>query len=129
MAGMNRRLRASAALLAIAAMLFAPIAMALHACPSPGDRVAAAAAMAAMSSAGDDGSAPMDMAPCERHCTQASATFDLAQPPATVAAPQVAPIRVPALEPVAIGAPAFDSPFAFAAGPAPPLLRYTVLRI
>ena len=129
MVAMNRRLRSTAALLAIAAMLFAPIAMALHACPSAGDMVAAAEAMAAMSSPGDDGSAPMDMAPCERHCAQAQASFDLAQPPASVAAPQIAPIRVPALEPVAIGAPAFDSPFAFAAGPAPPLLRYTVLRI
>jgi len=58
---MNRRLRSCAALLAIAAMLFAPLAMALYACPSAGDMVAAAQALAADEAAG----ASMDMAACE----------------------------------------------------------------
>ena len=122
---MSRRLRSCAAFLAIVAMLFAPLAMALHACPSAGDMVAAAHALATDAAAG----APMDMAACEQHCTQARASFDLAKPPAAVAAPFVAPVRVPALAPLRVAAPALRSGFAFAPGPAPPLLRTTVLRI
>lgn len=125
---MNRRLRSSAAFLAIVAMLFAPLAMALHACPSAGDMVAAAQALAAAPAEGAAG-APMDMAACEQHCTQAKATFDLAKPPAAVSAPFVAPLRVPALEPLRVAEPALRSGFAFAAGPAPPRVRTTVLRI
>ena len=122
---MNRRLRSCAALLAVAAMLFAPLAMALYPCPSPGDVVAAARALAADEAAG----APMDMAACEQHCTQARASFDLAKPPAPVAAPFVAPLRVTALEPLRIARRPPRAGFAFAAGPAPPLVRTTVLRI
>lgn len=122
---MNRRLRSCAAFLAIAAMLFAPIAMALHACPSPGDMVAAAQALAADEAAG----ASMDMAACEQHCTQARASFDLAKPPAPMAAPFVAPVRVPPLAPLRVAEPAFRPGLGFAAGPAPPHLRNTVLRI
>jgi hypothetical protein len=122
---MNRRLRSCAALLAIAAMLFAPLAMALYACPFAGDMVAAAQALAADEAAG----ASMDMAACEQHCTQAKASFDLAKPPAPMAAPFVAPVRVAALAPLRVAEPAFRPGSAFAAGPAPPLARTTVLRI
>jgi hypothetical protein len=122
---MNRRLRSLAALLAIAAMLFAPLAMALHACPSPGDMVAAAQALALEEAAG----ASMDMAACERHCIQAKASFDLAKPAAVPSALFIAPIRVPAPQPLPVAKPALRPGFAFAAGPAPPLARYTVLRI
>jgi len=122
---MNRRLRSCAALLAIAAMLFAPLAMALHACPSPGDMVAAAKALAAVEAAG----APMDMATCERHCTQAKASFDLAKPAAASVAVSLVPIRVPAPAPTRLAQPGPRPGFAFAAGPPPPLTRYTVLRI
>jgi hypothetical protein len=59
---MNRRLRSSAALLAIAAMLFAPLAMALHACPLSGDMAAAAQTVAVEQAA----AASMDMAACAR---------------------------------------------------------------
>ena len=125
---MNRRARAIAALVAMVAMLFAPLAMALHACPSTVDMVAAAQALADPSPAGD--AAPMDMAQCERHCSlEARAAFDLASAPAVCAAPVIAALRVPALAPLPVASPAFDSPFALAAGPAPPRLRSTVLRI
>lgn len=125
---MNRRARAAAALVAMVAMLFAPLAMALHACPSTVDMVAAAQAMADSSPADD--AAPMDMAQCERHCNlEARAAFDLASPPAIFAAPVVAVLRVPALEPLRVAPPAYDPSFASAAGPAPPHLRSTVLRI
>jgi hypothetical protein len=129
---MNRRIRATAALFAIVAMLFAPLAMALHACASAGDMVAAAeaVAMAAQAAADDSGGAPMDMALCEQHCNDGSkVSFDLAKPPASMAVPVVPALRVDALEPVSLRAPAPDSPFAPATGPAPPLIRYTVLRI
>lgn len=125
MGAMNRRLRSCAALLAMAAMLFAPLAMAFVPCPSPGDMVAAARALAADEAAG----APMDMAACEHHCTQARASFDLAQPPVPAAVPFVAPLRVPALEPLRVARCAPRVGFAFASGPPPPLVRTTVLRI
>jgi hypothetical protein len=125
---MNRRIRATAALFAIVAMLFAPLAMALHACPSTMDMVASAQAMA-MAAADRDG-APMDMALCEQHCNDAGkVSFDLAKPPAPMALPVVPALRVDALEPVSLRSPAPDSPFAPATGPAPPLIRFTVLRI
>ena len=126
---MNRRIRATAALFAIVAMLFAPLAMALHACPSAGDMVASAQAMA-MAAADDPDGAPMDMALCEQHCNDGSkVSFDLAKPPAPMAMPVVPALRVDALQPVALRQPAPDSPFAPATGPAPPLIRFTVLRI
>jgi hypothetical protein len=122
---MNRRLRSSAALVAIAAMLFAPLAMALHACPAPGDVAAAAQAVAVDDPAG----ASMDMAACQRHCTQAKASFDLAKPAAAAAAPFAAALRLMALAPLRGARPALHCGLAFAAGPAPPPLRSTVLRI
>jgi hypothetical protein len=126
---MNRRIRATAALFAIAAMLFAPLAMALHACPSALDMAASAQAMA-MAAADDPASTPMDMALCEQHCNDGSkVSFDLAKPPAPAAMPVVPALRVDALEPVSLRQPTPDSPFAPATGPAPPLIRFTVLRI
>jgi uncharacterized membrane protein YfcA len=125
MGAMNRRLRLGAALFGIAAMLFAPLAMALHACPAPGDMVPAAQAVAADEVAGTS----MDMTACERHCTQAKASFDLAKPAAPAAAPFAAPLRVAALAPLHGARPALHCALAFAAGPAPPPLRSTVLRI
>lgn len=124
---MNRRVRFAAAVLALAAMLFAPLAMALHACADAGDMGSPMAAMAAQA---DTDAPPMDMALCERHCHDGKVSFQpLANPPAALAVPVIAALRVDALEPVSLAAPAFDSPFAVAAGPAPPLIRYTVLRI
>jgi hypothetical protein len=127
MAAMNRRVRATAALFAIVAMLFAPVAMALHSCPGAGDMAAAADAMASM--APDDGAA-MDMSLCVHHCNDGKTSFDLAKPPAPIAAPIVSALRIAPLEPVSpCGPTTFDSPFAAPAGPAPPLTRFTVLLI
>ena len=124
---MNRRVRLAAAVIALAATLFAPLAMALHACVDAGDM---GAPMAAMAVPADTGVPPMDMALCERHCHDGKASFQpLGNPPATLAIPIIPALRVDALEPVSLAAPAFDSPFAAAAGPAPPLIGYTVLRI
>ncbi len=124
---MSRRTRLAAAVLALAAMLFAPFAMALHACADAGDM---AAPMAAMIAATHADAPPMDMTLCERHCHDGKVSSQpLGNPPASIAMPAVAALRVDALQPVSLRAPAFDSPFAAAAGPAPPLIRYTVLRI
>jgi hypothetical protein len=127
MGAMNRRLRLGAALLAIAAMLFAPLAMALQACDTMLDRMTAIEAMAARQAAQEAGAAPMDMALCEHHCAQLKPSFDLAKPQSPIVPPVVPALRVDAPEVVALAAPAFDSPFA--AGPAPPLIGFTVLRI
>ena len=124
---MNRRIRLAAAVLALAATLFAPLAMALHACVDAGDM---GAPMAAMAMPDDTGAPPMDMALCERHCHDGKVSFQpLASPPAALAIPVVPALRIDALEPVSLATPAFDSPFAVASGPAPPLIGYTVLRI
>lgn len=131
---MTRRVRLAAAILALAATLFAPFAMALHACL--GDPAAQAAAEALAQSSlhamhgMDSVPMPMDMALCERHCNDGKySSQPQASPPAAVALPLVAALRVEARHPVALRVPAFDSPFAPAIGPAPPLIRYTVLRI
>ena len=129
---MSRRARTAAALLAIVAMLFAPVALALHACPSAVDMLLEARAEVSMAAAMSDQVAPMtmDATLCEHHCNpNVQSSFDLA-PPAVFASPPLLPaLRVPALEPLLLRAPAIDSAFATAAGPAPPLIRYTVLRI
>jgi len=124
---MRRRTRIFATVLALAAMLFAPFAMALHACAAAGDM---AAPMAAPAPADDAGAPPIDMALCERHCQDGKVSFQSAgNPPAALAVPVVPALRVDALQPVSLPAPAFGSPFAVVAGPGPPLARFTVLRI
>lgn len=124
---MKRRTRLAAAVLALAAMLFAPLAMALHACADGGDM---AAPMAPLASESEADAPPMDMALCERHCHDGKVSFQpVGNPPAPVAVPTVPALRVPALEPVSLRVPSFDSPYAPAAGPAPPLIGYTVIRI
>ena len=104
---MSRRVRFVAALLAITALLFSPMVLALHACPGDGDM---------------DGT-------CANHCADGKVSLDLAKPPTPLAASTTAILRVAAWVVVALRAPAPDSPFSIAAGPAPPLIRYTVLRI
>ncbi|HSN20213.1 MAG TPA: hypothetical protein VLS49_06030 [Usitatibacter sp.] len=128
---MNRRTRTVAALVALAAMLFAPLAMAAHACRAA-DMVAATVAMAHAGHAAMAGeeAPPMDMTLCERHCNDGKVSFQpVGNPPEAAAVPVVPALRIDALQPVALRAPAFDSPYAAAAGPAPPLIGYTVLRI
>lgn len=135
---MTRRVRLAAAILALAATLFAPLAMALHACLGDSAAQAAAEALAlAQTHAMHGGNAmPMDMpvetdmALCVRHCNEGKYSLQaFASPPDAVAMPVVPALRVDALQPAALRAPAFDSPFAPAAGPAPPLIGFTVLRI
>jgi len=104
---MSRTTRRAAAVLAILALLFAPFALAMHACPGGGDM---------------DGT-------CANHCDDGKASLDVAKPPAPHAVAAAPALRIALREPAPLHAPAFDSPFASAAGPAPPLIRYTVLRI
>jgi hypothetical protein len=105
---MSRKVRhATAALLAIGALLFAPLSLALHACPGGGD---------------------MD-ATCANHCADGKAALDMTKPPAPHAVAPAPALRVALREFPALREPAFDSPFRPAAGPAPPLIHYTILRI
>jgi hypothetical protein len=127
---MKRRTRFAAALVAIAAILFAPFAMALNACADNGDMAAPMAGMAPMASMAGDDAPAMDMALCERHCHDGKVSFQPAgHLPAPLAVPAPPALRVQVAQPVALRAPSFDSPYAPAAGPAPPLIGYTVLRI
>jgi hypothetical protein len=104
---MGRTKRRAAAILAIIGLLFAPLALALHACP---------------------GGADMD-ATCANHCADGKVSLDTIKPPVPHAVAPVPALRVVVRHVVALLDPAFDSPYRPAAGPAPPLIRYTVLRI
>ena len=118
---MSRRFRAIAALAAAASFLFAQATLSAYACAGPvGDPVAMAQMKAEME--GDGGM-------CEKHCTTGTVSFEVAKP---------APLTMPALAPVAlrVAVPqpstrviAFQPAPHSVAGPAPPLIRFTVLRI
>ncbi len=117
---MSRRSRYTAALVATAALLFAPLAVSLHACPLEGMAIQA-------QSQGTD--RPLDATLCVRHCD------DNGKAPADVVKPvpgfQLA--IVPALHVASAAAPeallcAWRKD-GFLAGPSPPLTRFTVLRI
>ena len=118
---MKRRIREFVAFAAMAAFLFAQAAVSAFACAgSVADPVAMAQMKAQME--GDGGL-------CEKHCTTGTVSFELAKPAA---------FTMPALVPVALRV-ALPQPvtrvIAFppaphsVAGPAPPLIRFTVLRI
>ena len=128
---MKRRTRFAAAFFALAAMLFAPFAMALHACHAAQmEGMVSVDSMVQASAADDAAPLPMDEVLCQRHCHQEKLSFQPAgNLPPSLEVPLVAALRVDALQPVSLGTPAFDSPFAVAAGPAPPLIGFTVLRI
>jgi hypothetical protein len=119
--GMKRRSRIVAALLAAVALLFSQLAASGHGCPGVGDMNAAMQAMET------DAAAPIDMALCERHCTEGAQASDVVKPsavlpPATLPAPRLAsPPAAPRI--------VARSPAPLFAGPAPPFLRSTVLRI
>jgi hypothetical protein len=130
MAPMKRRTRATAAILAIVAMLLAPLAMALHACPTVVDMTVAAQPLVASATPPADEVAPMDMAQCERHCNlEAKTSYDLAKPPAALVAAVVPALRVPPLQCLSARKPAASFGFATQTGPAPPFLRSAVLRV
>ena len=117
---MKRHFRLFVALVASLSFLFAQATTAAYSCATVPDPVAMAQMQAEM---GDDGGL------CEKHCTTGTVSYDLAKPAAS-AMPAVAPLalRVVAIAPVARAAPARTAAFS-ASGPAPPLIRFTVLRI
>ena len=118
---MNRRFRAFAALAAIAAFVFTQAIASAYACAGPvADPVAVAQMKAQM---GDDGGL------CEQHCATGKISFEAAKPASSsIPAMAVAPLRIASPAPVhraIVARPGARS----VAGPAPPLIRSTVLRI
>jgi len=118
---MSRRPRAFAALAAVAAFLFAQATLSAYACAGPvPDPVAMAQMKAQME--GDGGL-------CEKHCTTGTVSFEVAKP-ASLAMPALAPVALRvALPQSSTRAIAFQPTAHSVAGPAPPLIRFTVLRI
>ena len=118
---MSRRFRAVAALFSILAFLFSQGAVSASACAGP---VMDPVAMAQMKADMGD-----EAALCEKHCAGPSLAFEAAKPmPAAMPVIAAAPMRVVPLAPVASHTPATSAPLSVA-GPAPPLIRFTVLRI
>ena len=118
---MKHRCRALAAIASIAAFLFTQAVASAYACAGPvADPVAMAQMKAQMEA---------DGGLCEQHCATGTVSFEVAKPAA---------FTMPALVPVALRV-AMPEPRAHAiafqpaphslAGPAPPLIRFTVLRI
>jgi hypothetical protein len=118
---MNRRSRMLATIAAILALVFAQIASSAYACAGPvPDPVAMAQMKAAMA---DDGGL------CEKHCGTGVISFEAAKPSfSATAAVMAATLRVVPVEPLAARVPNRAAPVSVA-GPAPPLIRFTVLRI
>jgi hypothetical protein len=118
---MKRRHRIFVTLPAIAALIFAQAAASFHACSGPvADPVAMAQMKAGM---GDDGGL------CEKHCSDATMSFEAAKPSFSAMTAVVAvPLRVSFVEPVGLHAHQRAARLPIA-GPAPPLIRFTVLRI
>jgi len=118
---MRGRSRPVAAVFAIVAFVFAQATTAAYACAGPiTDPVAMAQMKAQMA---DDGGL------CEKHCASGTVTFEVAKPAAfSMPAIAAAPARIVAIAapPCSIGVPAARLSVA---GPAPPLIRFTVLRI
>ena len=121
MSRMGRRFRSIAALFSILAFLFAQATMAAYACAGPAPDPVAMAQMKAQMA--DDGGL------CEKHCTTGTVSFELAKPaPSTMPAVAPAPLRIVAVAPVVHAVRSRAEPYSVA-GPAPPLIRFTVLRI
>ena len=118
---MRRSFRVAAALFAAIAFVFAQAAVSAFACAGPVvDPVAMAQMKAAMASEGSL---------CAQHCEDATISLDTAKPGFT-AAPSVVPVlvRISLPQPPSRRALAAAAPLSVA-GPAPPLIRFTVLRI
>ena len=125
---MKRRTRSLAAMLVLVTTLFAPFAAVARVCADSGDMASMAEAMAVSGASQGAASSTAAMTLCERHCHAGK----ISQQPvssALSASPLLAFLRVSAIEAVALREPRFDSPFAGAAGPSPPLIGYTVLQI
>ena len=113
--GIPRRTRLFASIVAIAAVLFAQFAISAYACPMMG--------------MGAD--AEMNANLCERHCDYGNASLDQAKSPSgmVVAVQSIERITVATLAPQPqVTARTLRATWP-AAGPAPPLIRFTVLRI
>lgn len=124
---MTRRTRFAAALVAIAALLLGPLAMAANACP----HVNAMAAMASMHAVGgmpchEDPATPTGPNFCDTEKAGVSASFEAARPvtPAPVAILELRPAAALHAASMRAAARGYEPP-----GPAPPLVRFTVLRI
>lgn len=125
---MKRRTRSLAALIVLATTLFAPFAAVARVCADSGDMASMAEARAVSGASQGVASSTAAMTLCERHCHAGKISQ---QPVSSVpsALLALAFLRVGAIEAVPLREPRFDSPFAAAAGPSPPLIGYTVLRI
>ena len=113
--GMARRTRLFASMVAIAALLFAQFAVSAYACPMMG--------MGAETE--------MNANLCERHCDYGTVSLDKAKTPSAtpLAVPSTARIAIAAFSPQPqVTARTLRATWP-AAGPAPPLIRTTVLRI
>ena len=118
---MARRFRAFAAVASMLAFLFAQAAASAYACAAPVvDPVAMAEMKAVMGS---------DAVICEQHCAGPTGSFEAAKPSSTsMPAVVLAPLPVAHVEILQWRAPVRAQPLSVA-GPAPPLVRFTVLRI
>jgi len=118
---MKRRFRLVAALAAIAALVFAQLAMSAYVCPG------SAGGMEAMAQMQHD--MDSDGGLCERDCRGGKLSLEAAKPSFSSMPLAIAPVlRIARAEPPAWRAVAAAAPLSVA-GPAPPLTRYTVLRI
>jgi hypothetical protein len=119
---MRRTFRIVLALLAAAALVFGQAVTAAYACAGPvADPVAMAQMKAQMGP---------DAGLCEKHCASGAVSLEAAKP-AGASLPVVAPValrlvELPRIAPVAL---AVRARVRSLAGPAPPLIRFTVLRI
>jgi hypothetical protein len=112
--GIARRNRLFASMIAIVALLFAQLAVSAYACP--------------MGMAADT---EMNANLCERHCDYGNAALDQATSPVSVPMLVQSMVRIspaPLPQQPQAGARALRAAWP-AAGPAPPLIRFTVLRI
>jgi hypothetical protein len=113
--GIARRTRLFASMIAIAALLFSQFAVSAYACPMMG--------------MGAD--TEMNANLCERHCDYGNASLDQAKgsPGMALTVQSIARIAIPVLAPQPqVTARTLRATW-LAAGPAPPLIRFTVLRI
>jgi hypothetical protein len=107
---MSRGTRILAAIAAILAFAFAQAATAAYACAAPLDR-------------SPDGGL------CEHHCATGTVSLDVAKPSLPPLATVVAvPIRIAFVAPAPLRIPTRATDLSVA-GPEPPLIRFTVLRI
>src|SRR5262249_21728952 len=118
---MKRMQRTFAALLAIAAFLFSQGVTSAYACARPVPDPVAIAQMIAQ--------VEKDGGLCEKHCATGTVSFEVAKPTAFTM-PAVVPVVIRIAAPDYVSQErTFRDAAVSVAGPAPPLIRFTVLRI